>query len=162
MSVTLRPVTTEDEPFLMRVYGSTRLDELALTGWDESQRDAFVNAQFSAQLRHYRGTFPEAEHHVIVADDRPVGRLYIGRLDGEIRILDITVLPEHRNAGIGTAILREIVNESENTGIPIHIYVESFNPSLRLFERLGFRRADISGIHFLLEWSADYADSAEK
>jgi ribosomal protein S18 acetylase RimI-like enzyme len=143
------------------VYGSTRLDELALTGWDEAQREAFVEAQFTAQVLHYQGTFPEAVHQVIVADESPVGRLYIGRFDGEIRILDLTVLPEHRNAGIGTAILLEILKESEKTGIPVHIYVESFNPSLSLFERLGFRRADISGIHFLMEWSADYADSAE-
>ena len=162
MSVTLRPVTRDDEPFLIRVYGSTRLAELALTGWDESQRDAFVKAQFAAQLHHYLANFPEAEHHIILSDDRPVGRLYIGRLEREIRILDITVLPEHRNAGIGTAVLLEILKESEKTGIPVHIYVESFNPSLRLFERLGFRRADISGIHFLMEWSADYADSADK
>jgi ribosomal protein S18 acetylase RimI-like enzyme len=144
------------------VYGSTRLDELALTAWDESQRDAFVKAQFSAQLQHYLANFPEAQHHIILSDDQPVGRLYIAKSDREIRILDITVLPEHRNEGIGTTILLEILNESEKTGIPVHIYVESFNRSLRLFERLGFRRADISGIHFLMEWSADYADYADK
>jgi GNAT superfamily N-acetyltransferase len=159
MSPVLRPVTQDDEPFLILVYGSTRADELALTGWDESQRNAFVKAQFSAQSHHYQTTFPEAEHHIIVSDGQAVGRIYVAKAEREIRILDITVLPEYRNAGL--LILKDLLNESEKTGLPVHIYIESFNPSLRLFERLGFRRADISGIHFLMEWSADYADYAD-
>jgi ribosomal protein S18 acetylase RimI-like enzyme len=154
MSAALRTVTRDDEQFLIGVYGSTRLEELALTGWDESQRQAFVKAQFSAQLLHYQTNFPEGEHYVILSGDHPVGRLYVARSEREIRILDITVLPEHRNAGIGSSILKDLLRESERTGTPVHIYVESFNRSLQLFERLGFRRADISGIHFLMEWSA--------
>ena len=162
MSAALRPVTRDDEPFLIGVYGSTRAEELALTEWDEAQRAAFVRAQFSAQSQHYKAHFPEGEHHIILSGDHPVGRLYIAKSEKELRILDITLLPEHRNAGTGSAILMEIISESKESGVPVHIYVESFNPSLRLFERLGFRQTDISGIHLLMEWSADSADVADK
>lgn len=162
MTAALRPVTRDDEPFLIAVYGSTRAEELALTEWDESQRNGFVKAQFLAQSHYYQTTFPEAEHHIILSDDRPVGRLYVAKVEREIRILDITVLPEHRNGGIGASILKGLLYESEETGTPVHIYVESFNPSLRLFERLGFRRVDVSGIHFLMEWSTDSAEDTDK
>src|SRR5262247_3015820 len=53
--VSFRAVGPEDEPFLMEVYGSTRAEELALTGWDEQQRGAFLKMQLDAQHVHYRG-----------------------------------------------------------------------------------------------------------
>ena len=153
MPVALRPATVEDELFLLEVYASTRLEELDLTQWDQAQREAFVRMQFNAQGDHYQINFPEAEHQVILFNSDRVGRLYIARLEAAIRILDITILPEHRNAGIGTSILTEILKESEETAKPVHIYVESFNPSLRLFERLGFRQVDASDYNLLMEWN---------
>ena len=153
MSVALRPVTLEDESFLLDVYASTRLEELDLTQWDQAQRAAFVRMQFNAQRNHYHVNFPEADHQVILFNDERVGRLYIARLDAAIRILDITILPARRNAGIGTSILTEVMNESVETVKPVHIYVESFNPSLRLFGRLGFIKADASDYNFLMEWA---------
>src|SRR6185295_18502660 len=103
MSVALLLATRDDELFLLEVYASTRLEELELTQWDETQRAAFVRMQFNAQRHHYEVNFPEAEHQIIVNNGERVGRLYIARLERTIRILDITILPARRNAGIGTS-----------------------------------------------------------
>ena len=153
VSVALRPATHEDESFLLEVYASTRLEELDLTQWDQAQRAAFVTMQFNAQRRHYEVNFPEAEQQVILFNAERVGRLYIARLDQTIRILDITILPASRNARIGTSILTGILRESAETAKPVQIYVESFNPSLRLFERLGFNQVDAIDYNFLMEWT---------
>ena len=150
--VTFRPVTADDEPFLIRVYGSTRLEELALTNWDDALRDAFVQMQFAAQQAHYRQTYPNGEHLIILLDGEPVGRLYVAEIEAEIRIIDITMLPEHRKAGIGTPIIRQLMEEAAAIEKPLRIYVESFNPSQRLFERLGFVKVDESGYSYLLAW----------
>lgn len=150
--VTFRPATADDERFLIRVYGSTRLEELALTNWDDAQRDAFVQMQFAAQQVHYRQTYPDAEHLIILLDGEPVGRLYVAEIEAEIRIVDVTVLPEHRNAGIGTPIIRQLMEEAAAIGKPLRLYVESFNQSQRLFERLGFVKVDESGYSYLLAW----------
>lgn len=158
--VTFRPVNADDEPFLIRVYGSTRLDELALTDWDEAKRDAFVQMQFAAQQVHYRHNYPNAEHLIILLDGAPVGRLYVAEIEAEIRIVDVTVLPEHRSAGIGTPIIRELMEEAAGIEKPLRIYVESFNPSLRLFERLGFVKVDESGYNYLMAWRANPYRSA--
>ena len=153
MSVVLRAATHEDEHFLMQVYASTRLEELDRTPWNQTQREAFVRMQFHAQQHHYNISFPAAEYQIILLDAHPVGRLYVARLERTIRILDITILAERRNAGIGTSILAEILKESEESAKPVQIYVESFNPSLRLFERLGFSKVDASDYNFLMEWA---------
>ena len=150
----VRPVSSNDEPFLLEVYGSTREEELALTEWDEAQRDAFLKMQFSAQQAHYRQHYPEGEHYVILVDGHPVGRLYVAEIKTEVRILDITILPGHRNAGIGAPIIRELMTEAAMIGKPVRIYVESFNRSLGLFERLGFVKTSESGHSYLMEWRA--------
>jgi ribosomal protein S18 acetylase RimI-like enzyme len=150
--VTRRPVQEEDEPFLLKVYASTRADELALTPWDEAQREAFLKMQFTAQQMHYRNYYPGATHEIILLKDQPVGRLYVVEEDENFQILDITILPEHRSAGTGTPILKDIQAKAAKAGKSVGIYVESFNPSLRLFERLGFSKVEENGIHFLMVW----------
>lgn len=150
--VTLRPAGPDDETFLLSVYASTRADELAPVPWNDAQKDAFLKMQFAMQHRYYRDQYPQATYDIVQLNDRPVGRFYVNRGDREIRILDVTILPEYRNAGTGTGLLKDLLDEAARTSKPVSIYVESFNPSLRLFERLGFNRKEATDILFLLEW----------
>ena len=152
-NITLRPVGLEDQEFLVTVYGSTRAAELALVPWTIEQQQVFVRSQFAAQQDHYAEKYPAANHDIIMLDDRQVGRLYVARLDHEIRIVDITVLPGEQNAGIGTYLISQLLDEAKRTGKITSIYVEEFNPSLRLFDRLGFSVKEQQGFHLLLEWS---------
>jgi len=151
--VSLRPITPEDEPFLYRVYAGTREDELAPLGWDETQKEAFLRMQFNAQHVFYQQRFPAADFDIILATDKPVGRLYVDRRDDEIRIVDIALLPEHRNTGIGGALIRDLLTEAAAARKPVRIHVERFNPALRLYERLGFIQVGDNGVHYLMEWA---------
>lgn len=150
-NITLRPVAPDDYDFLVEVYGSTRAEELALVPWTTEQQQAFVRSQFAAQQDHYAKKYPAASHDIIMADNRPVGRLYVARLDHEIRIVDITLLPAERNAGVGSYLIKQLLDEANRSAKVTRIYVEEFNPSLRLFERLGFSPSEQHGIHLLLQ-----------
>jgi len=151
-SISLRPVCADDESFLLEVYASTRAEELAATGWNQAEQDAFVKMQFAAQQAYYKSQFPQGEHRIILVNDQPVGRLYIAEEQDEIRILDITVLPSLRSAGIGTPLISGQLGRAQEAGKPVRIYVESFNRSLGLFERLGFTKIEEDGVNVLLEW----------
>jgi ribosomal protein S18 acetylase RimI-like enzyme len=151
--ITLRPITSEDMDFLYQVYASTRADELAIVDWSQEQKDAFLQMQFDAQHRYYQEYYANASFDVILRDNQPIGRLYLDRREDEVRIVDIAILPEHRNAGVGTALLRDIMSEAASMGKVVTIHVEKFNPALRLYRRLGFRQKGDSGMYFLLEWS---------
>lgn len=153
--VTFRAAVPDDDPFLAGVYGSTRTEELALTGWDQATRDTFVKMQFDAQQNHYRQHYPDGEHLIVLVDGAAAGRLYVADIEAQVRILDITVLPEYRNAGIGTPIIEELMSEARALGKPLRIHVESFNPSTRLFDRLGFVKSGESGYSYLLEWPGE-------
>ena len=156
MSITFRPAGPDDEPFLLEVYASARADEMAAVPWSDAQRQAFIKMQYAAQRQHYRSHFPQADYLIILSDNRPVGRLYVDRSGAKILIVDITFLQAERNNGSGTAIIRDLMDEAANAGKPLHIHVESFNPSLRLFERLGFHRIDEEGdgVYLLMEWNS--------
>lgn len=151
--LSLREVAPEDLPFLRRVYGGTRMDELALTDWDDSRKNAFIDMQFSAQDAYYREVYPDAEYLVILRRTVPVGRLYLRRTGEETRIIDLAVLPEYRNRGIGTTLLREILAAGARNRVPVTIHVERMNPALNLYRRLDFRLVEDKGVYLLLKWS---------
>jgi GNAT superfamily N-acetyltransferase len=150
-NITLRPVGSDDYDFLVEVYGSTRAEELALVPWTIEQQQAFVRSQFAAQQDYYGKKYPAASHDIIVSNSRPVGRLYVAWLDQEIRIIDLTLLPAERNAGIGSYLIKQLLDEANRSGKLTRIFVEEFNPSLRLFERLGFLPSEQHGIHLLMQ-----------
>lgn len=150
-TITLRPITEEDAEFLYRVYASTRVEELAPLTWDDAHKEAFLRMQFQAQHTYYVGQFPHAEFQVILADGEPVGRLYLDRREDELHIIDIALLTAHRNQGIGSFLLNQLIAEANQAGLPVRIYVERYNLAMRLYGRLGFQRISDEGVYWLLE-----------
>lgn len=153
-AATLRPVTAEDRSFLEKVYASTRMEELSVTGWTPEQKSAFCLSQFNAQTNHYLLHYPNAEFSVIEHDEIPVGRLYVDRWTKEIRIIDISLLPKHRGKGIGSQFLRVLQQEASDSNRTLSIHVEKFNPARRLYERFGFQEIEDKGVYILMEWSS--------
>lgn len=146
-----RPVCAADHPFLLELYASTREAEMAMVPWTPQQKRAFVEMQFAGQLAGYRDTHPDGTHEIIMAGEHPAGRIWLDRSGPEVHILDITIDPARRNSGIGSGVLREILAEADSTARTVTLYVEDFNRSRALFERLGFRLAQQDGFQLLLE-----------
>jgi ribosomal protein S18 acetylase RimI-like enzyme len=148
MNWSLRPVADADRDLILSLYASTRAGELAQVPWSEAQKQAFLQHQVAAQERHYRERYPTSQHEVIMTGERPLGRLWLDRQPDRVHILDLTLLPEARGAGVGSALLRSLQAEAA----AVTIYLESFTPSLPLFERLGFAKEAEQGAHLLLAW----------
>jgi ribosomal protein S18 acetylase RimI-like enzyme len=138
INVNLRKVSLEDEAFLFRLYASTRAEELAAVQWSEEQLEAFLRMQFNSQQRVYDAQYPQAEYQIILFDDRLVGAIRVNRAEHEIHLVDIALLPEYRNAGIGSSLLKELLAEGERWGRTVSLYVLKTNRTVKLYERLGF------------------------
>jgi ribosomal protein S18 acetylase RimI-like enzyme len=159
--ITLRPIAPGDMELLLRVYRSTREEELAMVmDWTDEMKDAFVRQQFEAQHAWYQEHYQGATFDVILVDGAPAGRLYVHRREKEIRLVDITFLPERRQGGLGTSMLRDLLAEGEAAGKPVTIHVEVYNPALRLYERLGFRPIEERGPYLLMEWRPPQLNTA--
>lgn len=152
--VHLRPATDDDREFLIGLYGSVRAEELAMVTWEEGQREAFVRMQFDAQDTEYRRINPNGTFDVIELQGRPVGRLYVDRRPAEIRIVDVSLLPEFRGAGIGGGLLDDLMQEAAASGRRLTIHVEITNRAESLYTRLGFVEAARQGPYRRMEWTA--------
>ncbi len=150
-NIRLRPIVEDDREFLYRCYASTRIEELSVVDWSHEEKDEFLRMQFRAQSTHYEKHYLGAQFQIILVEEQPAGRLYVGRWEQEIRIIDITLLPPFRGQGTGTALLETLFAESAATGKPVSIHVEKHNPAKRLYERLGFRVIGDVGVYDLME-----------
>jgi hypothetical protein len=70
-AIALRPIASEDQPFLCAVYASTREQELAAVAWDAAQKTAFVQMQFAAQHAYYQEHYANAAFDVTLIDSEP-------------------------------------------------------------------------------------------
>jgi GNAT superfamily N-acetyltransferase len=158
--VALRAANVSDEAFLREVYATTRREEMAMVGWSEEEKGAFLRMQFDAQARHYRTHFEHARFDVIEVEGEAAGRLYVDRTTEEIRVLDITLLPQYRGRGIGGTLLGGLIKEANRTRSRVTVHVEQFNPARRLYERLGFvALGDVNGMYLLMQWLPDSTES---
>jgi GNAT superfamily N-acetyltransferase len=140
--VSLRPCEASDEPFLRRLYRAVRWDEFAPMAWPDAARAAFLDDQFDFQHRHYAAAFPNCEYYVIAQDAGPIGRLYIDRETRDLRLVEISLLPERRGRGLGAALLAMLQQEVRDGRCDrVGLSVLATNPARRLYARLGFYEA---------------------
>lgn len=154
-SVSFRPTQDEDREFLMALYASTREWEFRITNWTPADKADFLDQQFKAQDLSYRMQFLGAKFLVIELDGAPIGRLYIDRQDDCLYIIDLTIAEGHRGRGIGTDILKSLLNEAWGGKVPARLSVEHGNPAITLYQRLGFRPIAQSATHTRMEWRPD-------
>lgn len=150
---TLTPITPADSELLLRIYASTREEELSVVAWSPEQKSAFLRQQFEAQHAHYQQHYQGSTFDLIRVDGRPCGRLYVARWPREIRLIDIALLPEARNMGLGGRVLASLLEEARSSGRTVTIHVERLNRALRFYERLGFRVKEDKDVYLFLEWS---------
>jgi len=151
--IVLRPETDADLDFLKGLYASSREREMALlVEWDDAQKREFLDMQFDAQRGHYRKHYTGARFDIIERDGEPIGRLYVGDLRREIVLMDISLIPAERGAGIGAGLCREIQAEASDKGKIMSLHVEDDNPARRLYDRLCF--VEIAEVTFykLMHW----------
>ncbi|MDH2435367.1 GNAT family N-acetyltransferase [Pokkaliibacter sp. MBI-7] len=154
--IRFRQRAENDFSFLEALYLSVRWEEMASTGWSETQISLFLKDQFKLQTLHYDKYYADAEFQIVQAGEEDIGRLYIYRSADEIRIVDISLMPSVRNKGLGGALLDKVCTEGKDTHKKVSIHVEVFNPAQRLYLRKGFKPVgEPNGPYQLMEWSAN-------
>lgn len=147
--VTLRPARPDDERFLHALYASTRRDEMAPTGWPQPQIDAFLASQFALQSAHYARHYADAAFSVVEHAGDSIGRLIVLDRPDEVRVVDVALVEESRGRGLGTHLVEGVLEQAAGRRVVLH--VETFNPALRLYERLGFRAVAQVGAYWRME-----------
>ena len=87
----------------------------------------------------FRKLWDPAQVCIIQADGIDVGWLQTVVSKSEHMLGQIFVDAPFQRRGIGTEVLRRIIDEASRRRLPVRLAVVKFNPSRRLYERLGFR-----------------------
>ena len=154
--VTLRSVTPEDDEFLLAVYTSTRAEELAQVNWVPGQKETFVRWQFDLQRREYDARYPNARYHVILVNDQPAGRIWVGEDQTQMRLLDIGLLEQFQNRGVGTFLLKQLIADAIAAKKPLrHMVFMLNNNAHRFYERLGFTEIEDVGGYKHMQWRVE-------
>jgi ribosomal protein S18 acetylase RimI-like enzyme len=151
MKPQLRPALPEDRDFLFQLYASTREQELRVFGWPAAQQEAFLRMQFNAQQQWYAATYSNAENQIIENGHQPIGRMIVQREHDTWRLLDISLLPEHRGQGIGGELVRALIKDCWAAGAVLQLQVLNTNPAQRLYTRLGFIKTGEDQIYTQME-----------
>jgi RimJ/RimL family protein N-acetyltransferase len=147
----LRPARSEDEPLLFALYRDAMRDYVAETwGWDEHWQRA-----------HFLRAYVPANHAVIVrggapaaGDEQLVGRICLTRHWRRIFLRDIELVAAERNRGLGTAIVRAVLDLARTEHRAVELLVLKCNPAQRLYARLGFMVVADDGARLTMRWSA--------
>lgn len=142
----------EDLPFLQRLYSTTRFD-IARLAISAEEKTKLYNHQFHAQHVHYQRYFSDANFFIVLEGEIRIGRLYV--LDGsdEIRVVDISIVEEHRGNGVGTKLMMEIMNRARQKSLPVRLRVEPDNPALQWYLKLGFSKIADEQVNWHMEWA---------
>ena len=127
--------------------------------WDAQLRDQMLRLQDEAQRRGYLAQFPASETRVILRDGEPVGWLIVDRTGATLHCVDIAVVPEARNQGVGTWVWRALQDEAAATARPLVLTALRANVrAFALYVRLGFRVIGETDAHGLMEWRPEGAE----
>jgi ribosomal protein S18 acetylase RimI-like enzyme len=109
--------------------------------------------QFHAQTASYREQFPQARFDIVELSGEPIGRMVVDRPGNMVHIVDQAIVPQWRGRGIGTALMRALMEEAGAAGLPVQLEVASDgDPAYRLYRRLGFETIETVPFYMRLEW----------
>jgi len=148
---TLRAAAPQDREFLLRVYASTREEEMTAWGWSAAQKQAFAQMQFQARELSYKAEYPDAEKKIVMVAGAPAGVLQVRRGEREMNLVDIALLPEYQGRGLGGQLVRQLMEEAARAGVPLRLSVLRTNPAARLYERLGFATSEEGAMYRKME-----------
>lgn len=152
LELALREETEADVPFLTDLFLSVRGAMFDAAGLPKEAIRALLVSQAAIQRKAYRANYPDADFLVIVQEERPVGRLYLSRTAGDLRVVDISLLPEMRGRGHGAALLRGVQRAAAAEGRTVSLQVDPLSPARRLYCRLDFRETGPEGAALGMTW----------
>jgi len=151
-SITCRTMTDDDVSFIRDLYATTRDVEMQQVPWSDAEKRQFLDSQFEAQKHHYDRFYADAEFLIIEKDGQPIGRIYIDKGSADWCLIDIALMPEWRGSGIGTMLVRELMDGAAAEGKAVTLFVEYFNPAKHLYDRLGFQPTGTNGVYYEMIW----------
>ncbi len=125
----LRQATNDDYNFLYQLHVTSMREYIEATwGWQEEWQQEYFARKFDPSGRQ-----------IIQVDDQDAGVIALEQREEEMYIALIEISPAFQCRGVGSTLLRQIINTAQINNLPVTLHVLKTNPLARnLYERLGF------------------------
>lgn len=110
--------------------------------WDESRQDSLFNSGWSS-----------AEHEILLCDGAPCGYVSVEEYPDYVHVRELVVLPEYQGRGIGSSLLRQVLEQARARHVSVKLGVLRENRVVNLYQRLGFREFDRTETHIMMQWN---------
>ena len=158
----LRACTEADDAFLYDVFSTTWESEVAALP-NQNLAQHVLRIQHIAQERRFASRHPRLERYVVVAAGENAGRLYISQSDALLEVVDLTLMPQFRDDGMGTRIFHDLCTHAAREDLTISLRVERRNErATMLFTELGFDLVTVDDLDNHFEWTPVRIPSAMK
>jgi ribosomal protein S18 acetylase RimI-like enzyme len=124
----LRPARPEDFDYCARLY---------FEGMDNIIKE--LNLNMDAQIAGFRQRWNVEQVRIVTLDGTDIGWLQSFVKDNALFLGQLFVEGALRRQGIGTKVVKGLIEEAARAGQALTLGVVKTNPALRLYERLGFR-----------------------
>ena len=112
-------------------------------GWNEDyQRQKF-------QERPAR-----VKDHIVWRGDTRVGMVSCRDENDAVRVLRIEIHPRYQMQGIGTRVMRQMMDRASAASKDVALQVNKLNSARRFYEKLGFIETSENETHYLMRWTA--------
>jgi len=128
-SLELSPASESDLDFVYRVTEAAMRGYVEKTWgiWDPRLQRKTVSDSFNTQT-----------HRIISHAGERIGILASSCHDTHVQLEKIYLLPVYQNQGIGSSLIRQLMQHAMQQRKPLRLRVLRVNPARRLYERLGF------------------------
>ncbi len=124
-------------------------------GWTDStdpQIETLLKLTYDGFRRTYSQVSPPSQDQIILREDIPIGLLIVLHFAAEIRLADISLLPDYRNQGIGTHCLQSLLHLAREKKLPVRLRTAAGNDAQRLYLRIGFIVTKVDELDQEMEW----------
>jgi ribosomal protein S18 acetylase RimI-like enzyme len=141
VSIGFRDANSGDREWLYQLKRVTMKDYVAAAfGWDES---------FQQHL--FEEDFDPTGAKIIEIDRQDGGMLQIEEKPDHFYLKRIELLPKFQRQGIGTRLIRSVIDEAGRRNKPVILQVLRVNPAKALYERLGFTTYEETKLHYKMK-----------
>ena len=124
----LRPARPEDFDYCARLY---------FEGMKNTIKE--LTPDMDGQIAGFRQRWEVTQVRIVTLDQADIGWLQSFVKDDALFLGQLFVDRTLRGRGIGTQLVKDLIEEASRAGWGVTLGVVKTNPALRLYERLGFR-----------------------
>jgi ribosomal protein S18 acetylase RimI-like enzyme len=129
MMITLRQARSADYPFALHLYVQTiKPLAVAWVDWvDEEQEAQFANL------------WRPDDTKIVTLNGAEIGWVEFRQTGNEVFLKQLYIAPAHQRRGIGTQVLRVLLEKQRETAKSMALFVLKNNPAFRFYEQNDFK-----------------------